>query len=117
MQYALELQWLSMCNRMPQEYSGIATRMKNMNPVIVEMPKVEITVGNELVRQEMEAIKSRIVSTLKNNLHNNQLTLEIRVAEHTQQITVLTRREQFELMTQENPAVDKLRQAFDLELA
>jgi DNA polymerase-3 subunit gamma/tau len=113
----LELQWLSMCNRMPQEYSGIATRMKNMNPVIVEMPKVEITVGNELVRQEMEAIKSRIVSTLKNNLHNNQLTLEIRVAEHTQQITVLTRREQFELMTKENPAVDKLRQAFDLELA
>jgi DNA polymerase-3 subunit gamma/tau len=113
----LVLQWLSMCNRMPQEYSGIATRMKNMNPVIVEMPQVEVTVDNELVRQEMDAFKNRIVRTLKDSLHNSQLTLEIRVAEHKRQVVILSRREQFELMTKENPAVEKLRQAFDLELA
>ena len=113
----LVLQWLSMCNRMPQEYSGIATRMKNMNPVIVEMPQVEVTVDNELVRQEMDAFKNRIVRTLKDSLHNSQLTHEIRVAEHKRQVVILSRREQFELMTKENPAVEKLRQAFDLELA
>ena len=113
----LVLQWLSMCNRMPQEYSGIATRMKNMNPVIVEIPQVEVTVDNELVRQEMDAFKNRIVRTLKDSLHNSQLTLEIRVAEHKRQVVILSRREQFELMTKENPAVEKLRQAFDLELA
>ena len=113
----LELQWLSMCNRMPQEYSGIATRMKNMNPVIVEIPQIEVTVDNELVRQEMEAFKNRIVKTLRNDLHNSMVTLEIRVVEHKQNVKILTRREQFELMTKENPAVDKLRQAFDLELA
>ena len=113
----LERQWLFMCNRMPQELSGIATRMKNMNPVIVEMPQLEVTVDNELVRQEMEGFKSRIVNTLRNDLHNSQITLEIRVSEHKQHVQILTRREQFELMTKENPAVDKLRQAFDLELA
>ena len=110
-------QWLLMCNRMPQEYSGIATRMKNMNPVIVEMPQVEVTVDNDLIRQEMEAFKSRIVKTLRNDLHNSQLTLELRVSEKKPHIKVLSRREQFELMKKENPAIDKLRQAFDLELA
>jgi DNA polymerase-3 subunit gamma/tau len=32
-------------------------------------------------------------------------------------VKILTRREQFEMMSKENPAVEKLRQAFDLELA
>ena len=115
-QEELELQWMSMCNRMQQELSGIATRMKNMNPVIVEMPQVEVVVDNELIRQEMEAFKNRIVKTLIDHLHNHQITLTIKVAKF-QKVTILTRREQFELMSKNNPAVEKLRQAFDLELA
>ena len=113
----LDLQWMSMCVRMPQEYQGIATRMKNMNPVIVDLPKLEIVVDNALIKQEMENFKGRIVSTLKNSLHNNGITLDIRVAEQQERVKVLTRREQFEKMRKENPAVEALRQAFDLELA
>ena len=113
----LELQWMSMCNRMPQQYSGIATRMKNMNPVITQMPKLEVVVDNALIKQEMEDFKGRIVKTLQNALHNNGLSLDIRIAEQQERVRILTRREQFELLSKENPAVEKLRQAFDLELA
>jgi DNA polymerase-3 subunit gamma/tau len=115
-QEELELQWMSMCNRMPQEFSGIATRMKNMNPVITEFPKLQVTVDNTLIQQEMENFKGRIVKTLINNLYNTGITLEIKVAEKTGH-RLLTRREQFEVMRKENPAVEKLRQDFDLELA
>ena len=113
----LELQWMSMCNRMPQELSGIATRMKNMNPVIKDFPKVEVVVDNTLIRQEMEDLKKRIVKTLATSLHNSGITLDITVAEMTNRPKLLTRREQFELMSKENPAVEILRQEFDLELA
>ena len=113
----LELQWMSMCNRMPQEYSGIATRMKNMNPVITEFPKLKVVVDNTLIQQEMENFKGRIVKTLINSLHNSGITLDIEVAELTDRPKLLTRREQFELMSKENPAVEILRQEFDLELA
>ena len=113
----LELQWLSMCNRMPQEYSGIATRMKNMNPVITDFPQIKVVVDNALIKQEMEDFKGRIVKTLQNALHNHSLSLDIRIAEQQERVVILTRREQFDLMSKENPAVDKLRQAFDLELA
>jgi DNA polymerase-3 subunit gamma/tau len=116
-QEGLELQWMAMCNRMPQQYSGIATRMKNMNPIITDFPLVEVVVDNALIKQEMEDFKGRIVKTLQNALHNHALTLNIRIAEQQERVTILTRREQFELMSKENPAVDKLRQAFDLELA
>ena len=116
-QEELELQWMAMCNRMPQEFSGIATRMKNMNPVITEFPKLQVTVDNTLIQQQMEDFKGRIVKTLINSLHNVGITLEIIVAEQTGQKRLLTRREQFEALSKENPAVEKLRQDFDLELA
>ena len=116
----LEFQWLSMCNRMPQqrqELIGISTRMKNMAPVITEMPHLQVTVENALVKQEMDNILKSIVKTLQIYLHNNQITLEILVSDKLDQVKILTRREQFELLSKENPAVEKLRQAFDLELA
>ena len=113
----LELQWMSMCNRMPQKYSGIATRMKNMTPVIVDMPNLEVVVPNEIAKDEMEAIKGSIINTLKLYLRNDNITLSMRVAENKEQFKVLTRKEQFEQMSEKNPAIDRLRKLFDLELA
>ncbi len=113
----LELQWLSMCNRMPQKYSGIAMRMKNMNPVVTEMPIVEVEVPNEIMKTEMEQIKGSIISTLKLHLRNNGIDLVLRVAETQEAVKPLTRREQFEELAKENPSVEKLRVAFDLVLA
>ena len=113
----LELQWMAMCNRMPQQLIGIATRMKNMNPTITEMPKVIVVVGNDLIRQEMEQIHGSIVNTLKRDLHNSSIVLDIVVDEHHDEVKILTRREQFTEMVKANSAVEKLRTVFDLELA
>ncbi len=113
----LEFQWMSMCNRMPKELSGIATRMKNMNPSIISFPQVEVIVDNDLIKQEMEDIRKSITKTLQIYLHNNQISLNIRIAEKQETVKVLSRREQFEVLVHKNPAIEKLRQAFDLELA
>ena len=116
-QQDLTLQWLSMCNRMPQRLSGIATRMKNMTPVITEHPAIEVVVDNQLALEQMEQIKGSIVNTLKRDLHNHAITLTMRVAEHQERERLLTRREQYEEMEKENPSVAKLRELFDLQLA
>jgi len=116
-QQDLELQWMSMCNRMPQKYSGVATRMKNMNPSILDFPHVEVVVENQLAMQQVEEIKGSIVKTLQVYLHNKSITLSIRVAEHEEQEKILSRREQYELMEKENPSIGKLRDLLSLELA
>ena len=116
-QQDLELQWMSMCNRMPQKYSGVATRMKNMNPSILDFPHVEVVVENQLAMQQVEEIKGSIVKTLQIYLHNKSITLSIRVAEHEEQEKILSRREQYELMEKENPSIGKLRDILSLELA
>ena len=116
----LELQWMSMCNRMSDnqpQLIGIATRMKNMNPQITDYPQVEVTVENELIKQDMEAIRKSILKTLQLHLHNQQITFTILVSNQKEQTRILSRREQFEEMSKINPAVAKLQQEFDLELA
>jgi DNA polymerase-3 subunit gamma/tau len=113
----LEFQWMAMCNRMPQKLSGIATRMKNMNPEITEFPKVEVVVDNDLIKQDIEEIQKSIAKTLQIYLHNDQIQLSVRVAEQTEHVKILSRREQFEQMAEKNAAIAKLQQAFDLELA
>ena len=112
----LELQWLSMCNRMPQNLSAIATRMKNMTPVITSLPDVEVTVANELIKTDMEKIMGSVVNTLKKYLKNNAISLTIKVAAHDAQ-KILSRNEQLEEMAKQNPVVTKLCEALELEIA
>ena len=116
-QQDLELQWMLMCNRMPQKLSGIATRMKNMNPVITDFPNVEVTADNQVALDQLEQIKGSIASTLKLYLHNKAITLTLRLAEQEEIAPILSRREQYELMEKENPSIGKLRELLSLELA
>ena len=116
-QQDLELQWMLMCNRMPQKLSGIATRMKNMNPVITEFPNVEVTADNQVALDQLEQIKGSIASTLKLYLQNKSITLTLRLAEQEEIAPILSRREQYELMEKENPSIGKLRELLSLELA
>ena len=116
-QQDLELQWMLMCNRMPQKLSGIATRMKNMNPVITEFPNVEVTADNQVALDQLEQIKGSIASTLKLYLHNKSITLSLKLAEQEALTPILSRREQYELMEKENPSIAKLRELLKLELA
>jgi DNA polymerase-3 subunit gamma/tau len=90
--------------------------MKNMTPHITTLPAVEVVVGNELVKEELERIHGSIVNTLKLHLMNNAITLTVTVAQ-MEKVRVLTRSEQYEELSRQNPAVEKLRELLDLEIA
>ena len=113
----VEFQWMSMCNRMPQQLSGIASRMKNMNPVITDFPHIEVEVDNQIQFDQITQIKGSILKTLKLYLQNESITLDLRLNEKRETMKILTRREQYEMLTNENPAVAKLSSLLDLELA
>ena len=116
-QQELDFQWMSMCNRMPQDLVGIATRMKNMHPEIGHFPNVVVAVENQLVLDQLLTIQGQVLATLRRDLNNNEITLNIYAKEKQEQAKILSRREMFEEMKKNNPAIAKLQQLFDLELA
>ena len=100
-QELLELQWLSMCNRMPQKMIALASRMKNVKPHISNFPEIEIVVDNQILLDQINEIKGRIRVTLAKALHNGSVNLTLRLAEAEEISRKLTKKEVFdELMKQ-----------------
>ena len=100
-QEMLELQWLSMCNRMPQKMVALASRMKNIKPHVTQVPDIEIVVDNQLLLDQVAAIKGRIRVTLAKALHNGGVNIELRLAKADEISRRLTKKEVFdELMKQ-----------------
>ena len=113
----LILHWTMMCNRMPQQMAGLAARMKNLTPHITEMPNIEVVVDNELLLNQMREIEKRISITLARDLHNTSINLSLRLAEANEVTRILTKRELFDKMREKNPAIERLSNMFNLEMA
>ena len=95
-QELLELQWLSMCNRMPQKMIALASRMKNVKPQISNFPEIEIVVDNQILLDQINEIKGRIRVTLAKALHNGSVNLTLRLAEAEEISRKLTKKEVFD---------------------
>lgn len=113
----LSFQWMLMCNRMPQQYIAIASRMKNLMPFISEFPKIDIIVDNQDILYNINLLQGRIRSTLQKGLHNGQITLNIRLAKAEEFKKIPSRAEQLANLSETYPAFGKLRDALGLELA
>lgn len=109
-------QWTAMCNRMPQQMTGIAARMKNMTPVITDFPTIEIAVDNQILLDDIMKIKGRIRNTLALALKNSAITLNIRLAKPEEIKRILTNKERFDELKRDNKAFEKLSEMLNLEL-
>ena len=110
-------QWMSMCLRMEKtELVGLAQRMKNLTPTILQYPKIEVVVDNSVLLEQLTAIRPRIEKTMKVGLDNSELQLHLRLAKQEEFKPILNNREIFELLKEKNPALKKLSTALSLEL-
>lgn len=104
----LDMQWLAMCNRMPEKMMALAQRMKNIKPLITDYPKIELVVENKILLEQIMTIENRIKNTLITCLHNTDIQLNIRLARADEVKPILTGNELLQQMEKDNPAVAKL---------
>ena len=97
----LDLQWLSMCNRMPQKMVGLASRMKNMQPRITTFPDIEVLVDNQILLDQVNEIKGRIRVTLAKALHNGNVSISLRLAEAEEISRRKTKKEVYDELMQQ----------------
>ena len=114
-QEALEESWRRMCNRMPQKFVALASRMKNVTPHITTLPDIEVVLDNELLMNDVNAIKNRIRKTLALDLHNGNITINLRLAKKEEIAKPLSPREAYiELL--KNKEVRKFCESLGLEI-
>ena len=115
-QEALEESWFGMLKRFPDNLKGLGTRLRNITPHITTYPQIEFVFDNELLLQQAEKYKARIKVTLAQELKNGQIELDWRVAESHEVKKILTKRELFDKLKEQNGALSKLCQALQLDI-
>lgn len=112
----LELEWLRMCNRMPRQMVGLASRMKNIKPQLTSLPNIEILADNQVLFNDINNIKGRIRATLAMALHNGNINIEIRLAKPEEVTRRLSKKEVFDQLMKQKE-VQAFVKSLGLELA
>ena len=116
-QIELKTEWNNMLNRMPQSMVGLVARLKNITPKLLDYPNVEVVVDNQILLNQLKQIQGRVRATLANDLKEPNLTLSLRLTQGSEVRKTLSKKELFEKMRKNNPAVEKLRESLDLILS
>lgn len=113
----LSVQWTLMCNRMPQNFVGLASRLKNLVPRITSYPNFEVVVDNNILLEHINQIRGKIRATMRQTLNHKSIEFSVRLANQDELKKTFTKREVFDDLRKRNLAFEKLRTKLGLELA
>jgi len=94
----------------------IASNLNADQPKLLDNFVIGITLPNDTMKKEVERAQSGVLDYLKSKLNNHSISLEVSVLETMDTKYAFTPEEKYEKIRSKNPAVDVLRQSFDLDL-
>lgn len=109
--------WREFAARLPKEETANSARMMNISPTLpAGQTTFEVVVDNEMAQRSLQQLAPQILASLQEKLHNRHLQMTVRVSEANEHIRAYSQVERFQLMSQKNPHLMKLKEAFGLEL-
>jgi len=109
--------WLEYAVNLPPEEKANAARMKNTSPKLLNDTVFEIGVDNDMAAKYMTQMIPTIQTYMREKLHNRRITMTVRVLEEKEVVRAFSQVERFQLMSQKNPKLQKLREILKLELS
>lgn len=85
-------------------------------PKILKGDTIWIELPNDTMKKEVEREQHQLLDHLRSNLNNHQINLKITVNEEAAKKYAFTPEEKYQKLREKNPALDLLRQEFDLDL-
>lgn len=113
----LNYYWREFAQRLPVEEKANASRMMNLQPKLLNDTTFEVGVDNNMVEKYMKQLLPNIQNYLREKLHNRKITMTVRVFEAKEVVRAYSQVERFQLMSQKNPKLMKLKEVFGLELS
>lgn len=114
----IDYYWREFAASLPKEEAANSGRMMNMHPKLLDDQRTfEILVDNDMVEKDMIQLTPRILNHLHERLHNRTIQMKVRVSEANENIRAYSHVERYQLMSQKNPSLQKMKEVFGLELA
>ena len=114
----LNVYWTEYAVNLPKEEAANAARMRNIHPHLLEDGVTfEVVVDNDMVQKYMQNLSAGIEAHLRGRLHNRKITMKVRVSEQGENVRAYSHLERFQMMSQKNPSLLKLKEELGLELS
>lgn len=108
--------WQEYAATLPHEQIALARRMQVLHLSMLNATTFEIVVDNDIAAKEFNEQVSTIQNYLRSRLKNKKATMTVRVSTPTENVRAYNRVEKFQIMTQKNDTLLKLKDEFGLEL-
>jgi DNA polymerase-3 subunit gamma/tau len=102
---------------LPIEEKANAARMMNMHPRMLDATTFEVVVDNDMVEHYFAELRPEIEKYLRERLHNRLVKMTVRIASREENVRAFSHLERFQMMSKKNPYLQKLKEAFGLELS
>lgn len=100
-----------------QEEHHLKNSMLNCQPELLNESLFEVVVNNPMQEQKLLEEKINILNAIKRKLQNTSIDMQVRITIENEKKLAFTPAERFSLMAEENPALQKLKDEFGLELS
>jgi DNA polymerase-3 subunit gamma/tau len=116
-QNALEAKWTAFANDLKAKgKNSLSINLTSRKPVMMSDNTIEFSVNNKTLEEAVEEIKMNLLDFLRKELNNYALQLNLVMTESEEKATMYTATEKYKYLSEKNPAINKLRQTFDLDL-
>ena len=116
-QELLSQKWFEFALQLPVNERALADRMKIITPELQTDNLFIIRVDNKLVSELFEKEKKRITLYIENQLDCGRIEMKIELNEQQVLRHIYNRTEQFKLLTEKNPVLEKLREKLNLDFS
>jgi len=111
----LEIAWRRFADSIPEQ-TRLTSFILSNKPNLLSEKTFEITVNNNSQEKEFNRLKPDIVVFLRNQLQNSSISMNIKMVEETERTRGTSPEDRFRMMTEQNPALAKLRDGLNLEI-
>ena len=113
---AMQAAWAEYVKRLLAKGERIIASNLEADQPTLNGTTIELEYPNETMKIEVERAQGPLLEFLKRSLSNYDITLGITVNEEVQRKYAYTAQEKYDKLREHNPALDILRQTFDLDL-
>lgn len=116
-QEQLEKVWNTYANELKAKgRNSLAAALMSKRPVMLNVASLEFTVNNKALEESINEDKMNFLGFLRQQLNNYDIQLQIVIAAAEEKTNLYTATDRYKHLAEKNPAINKLRQAFDLDI-
>lgn len=116
-QEQLEKVWDAYANDLKAKgRNSLAAALMSKRPVMLSASSLEFTVNNKALEESINEDKMNFLTFLRQQLNNYDIQLQVVISTAEEKANLYTATDRYKHLAEKNPAINKLRQAFDLDI-